>query len=155
MVGADCVGFSSLWHFSGYLIQNKIYKRILVWRLKTSSLKITPYPSRISTREAGLIAPAVDWRVVARAVRAVAAACWGPWRPMRFCCRPPSCPTIALIFISHQEEKMQKGKGAAQAWKWQAGLKNGREARKERWMEARSINQKQTMSFTVWFVMEA
>lgn len=62
----------------------------------------------------------------------------GPQRPMRFCCRPPSCPSSALIFISHQEKKMQKGKGSStsvetanQAKDEEGGREGGEERERE------------------------
>lgn len=109
MVEAD---FFSFLHFWGYLTHNKMYKRILVSHLKASSLKLpltlagVP-PCRLVSLPPRLIAGL--WQELLKRWLLLAG---GPRRPMRFCCRPPSCPGIALIFISHQKKKMQKGKGA-------------------------------------------
>lgn len=85
-----------------------MYKRILVSHLRASFLKLpltlpgVP-PCRLASSPYGWL------QGYGKSARAVAAACWGPWRPMRFCCRPLCCPSITLIFISHQVRKMQKG----------------------------------------------
>lgn len=102
--------------------------RILVSHLGASFLKLplqgyhpagSPHP------------PTVDCGVVAKAARTVAVQCWGPWRPMRFCCRPPSCPSSALIFISHQEKKMQKGKRSSTSMETAKRANEGSEERRE------------------------
>lgn len=124
MVVADSVLFSVFYTFGVILLITKCIRGFWFHILELVPLNY-PLPFQGFHPAGKSLAPTVDCRVVARAVRIVAAACLGPWRPMRFGCRPLSCPSIALIFISHQEKKMQKGKGNSTGLETANWLKKG------------------------------